>query len=47
MDKTEEKMGFAMKKLSELLKTAKKGQITLFLTLVCVAILLIIVLTVF
>lgn len=44
MDKTEEKMGFAMKKLSTLLQTQNKGQIKLFLTLLCVAIVMFLIL---
>lgn len=44
MDKTEEKMGFAMKKLSTLLQTQNKGQIKLFLTLLCVSIVMFLVL---
>jgi hypothetical protein len=40
MDKTEEKMNFAMKRLSTLLKTTSQGQLKMFMTLLCVAILL-------
>jgi hypothetical protein len=38
METTEKKMNFAMKKLSHLLKTTNKGQLRMFLTLLCVAI---------
>ena len=44
MDKTEEKMGFAMKKIGTLLQTQNKGQIKTFLTLLCVAIVLFLIL---
>ena len=37
MTKTEEKMNFAMKRLSNLLKTTNSGQLKTFLTLLCVA----------
>ncbi len=40
MDKTEEKMGKAMSKLSQLLQTQDKGQLKTFMTLLCVAIVL-------
>ena len=44
MDKTQDKMNYAMKKLSHLLKTTSQSQIKLFLSLLCVAILLFIIL---
>lgn len=44
MAKTEDKMNAAMKKLSHLLKTTNKGQLKTFLTLLCVAIVMFIVL---
>ncbi len=45
MDKTIDKQNFAMKKLQNLLKTTNKSQIKLFLSLVCVAVVMIILLT--
>jgi hypothetical protein len=44
MTKTEEKMGFAMKKLSHLLKTESESKIKMFLTLLCIAIVMFIIL---
>lgn len=44
MDKTQDKMNAAMKKLSHLLKTSSESQIKLFLTLLCTAVCLFIVL---
>jgi len=44
MTKTEEKMGFAMKKLSQLLKTESESKIKMFLTLLCIAIIMFIIL---
>jgi len=44
MTKTEEKMGYAMKKLTLLLKTQNESKIKLFLSLLCVAIVLFIIL---
>ncbi len=44
MDKTEEKMGFAMKKLGNLLQTQSKGQIKLFLSLLCISIVMFLIL---
>ena len=44
MDKTEAKMGFAMKKIGTLLQTHNKGQIKLFLSLCCIAIIMLLVL---
>jgi len=46
MDKTIEKQNFAMNKLQTLLKTTNQSQIKLFLSLLCVAVILIILLTV-
>ena len=46
MTKTETKMNFAMKKLSTLLKTQSESKIKLFLTLVCVAVVMFILLIV-
>lgn len=40
MNKTEEKMGKAMTKLSKLLKTTNQGQMKLFLSLLCISIVL-------
>ena len=40
MNTTEEKMGKAMTKLSQLLQTTDKGQMKTFMTLLCVAIVL-------
>ena len=44
MTKTEDKMNYAMKKLSTLLKTQSESKIKLFLTLLCVAIVMFIIL---
>ena len=44
MDKTEEKMGFAMQKLGTLLQTQSKGQIKLFLSLCCAAVVMLLIL---
>ena len=44
MDKTEEKMGFAMKKLGNLLQTQSQGQIKLFLSLLCISIVMFLIL---
>ena len=44
MSKTEDKMNYAMKKLSTLLKTQSESKIKLFLTLLCVAIVMFIIL---
>ncbi len=44
MTKTENKMNFAMKKLSFLLKTQSESKIKLFLTLLCIAIVMFIIL---
>jgi hypothetical protein len=44
MDKTQEKMNGAMKKLSQLLKTTSQSQIKMFLSLLCTAVCLFIVL---
>ena len=44
MDKTDEKMGKSMKRLSNLLKTTNSSQIKTFLTLLCVCIVLFLVL---
>jgi diacylglycerol kinase len=44
MTKTEEKMGYAMKKLSALLKTESESKIKLFLTLLCIAIIMFVIL---
>lgn len=44
MTQTEEKMSYAMDKLSRLLKTQNEGQIRMFLTLLCVAIVMFLVL---
>jgi hypothetical protein len=46
MDKTQDKLNGAMKKLSQLLKTTSESQIKLFLTLICTAVCLFIVLLV-
>jgi hypothetical protein len=40
MSKSEEKMNFAMQKISHLLNTTNKSQIRLFLSLLCTAIVL-------
>ena len=45
MDKTDEKMGKAMTKLSQLLQTTDRGQMKTFMTLLCVAIVLFFILT--
>lgn len=47
MTKTEEKMGFAMKKIGNLLQTQSKGQIRTFLSLLCVAIVMFFILVLF
>lgn len=44
MTKTEEKMNYAMKKLSDLLKTQSESKIKLFLILVCIAVVMFIIL---
>jgi hypothetical protein len=44
MDRTEEKMNFATKRLSTLLKTTSQSQLKLFMTLLCVAIILFLIL---
>jgi hypothetical protein len=44
MTVTEDKMNYAMKKLSTLLKTQSESKIKLFLTLLCVAIVMFILL---
>ena len=40
MDKTDEKMGKAMTKLSQLLQTTDRGQMKTFMSLLCVSIIL-------
>ena len=47
MDKTQTKMGNAMKKIGNLLQTQSKGQIKFFLTLCCTCIIMILVLIIF
>ena len=47
MDQTQKKMGTAMKKIGEFLQTQDKSQIKLFLTLLCVAIIMFFILLLF
>ena len=44
MDKTQNQMNYAMKKISNLLQTKNKGEIKCFLTLLCISIVLLIIL---
>ena len=47
MDQTQKKMGTAMKKIGEFLQTQNQSQIKLFLTLLCVAIVMFLILLLF
>ena len=47
MDQTQKKMGTAMKKIGEFLQTQNQSQIKLFLTLLCVAIVMFFILLLF
>ena len=47
MDKTQQKMGTAMKKIGDFLQTQNQSQIKTFLTLTCVAIVLFFILLIF
>ena len=47
MDQTQKKMGTAMKKIGEFLQTQDKSQIKLFLSLLCVAIVMFFILLLF
>ena len=47
MDQTQKKMGVAMKKIGEFLQTQNQSQIKLFLTLLCVAIIMFFILLLF
>ena len=40
MDKTQQKMGIAMKKIGQFLQTQNQGQIKLFLSLLCLSVFL-------
>ena len=47
MDQTQKKMGTAMKKIGEFLKTQNQSQIKLFLSLLCIAIVMFLILLLF
>ena len=47
MDQTQQKMGTAMKKIGEFLQTQNQSQIKLFLSLLCISIILFMVILVF
>ena len=47
MDQTQKKMGAAMKKIGEFLQTQNQSQIKLFLSLLCVAIVMFLILLLF
>jgi methyl-accepting chemotaxis protein len=47
MDQTQKKMGTAMKKIGEFLQTQNQSQIKLFLSLLCVAIIMFFILLIF
>ncbi len=47
MDQTQKKMGTAMKKIGEFLQTQNQSQIKLFLSLLCVAIVMFLILLLF
>ena len=47
MDQTQKKMGTAMKKIGEFLQTQNQSQIKLFLTLLCIAIIMFFILLLF
>ena len=47
MDQTQQKMGTAMKKISDFLQTQNQSQLKLFLTLLCIAIIMFFILLLF
>ena len=47
MDQTQQKMGTAMKKIGEFLQTQNQSQIKLFLTLLCISIVMFMILLIF
>ena len=47
MDQTQQKMGTAMKKIGEFLQTSNQSQIKLFLSLLCISVILFFILLIF